>query len=57
MSVLRRYSICNNHRLNLLISSRRNLVAAFATDRQIDKLVYALSGLMEEEMGIVEGNA
>ena len=26
-----------------------------ATDRQIDRLVYELYGLTEEEMGIVEG--
>ncbi len=28
-----------------------------ATDRQIDRLVYELYGLTEEEIGIVEGSA
>ena len=31
-------------------------MAAFAMDRQIDKLVYALYGLTEEEMGIMEAS-
>ncbi|ABN57097.1 MULTISPECIES: hypothetical protein [Methanoculleus] len=29
----------------------------YATDRQIDRLVYELYGLMEEEIAVVEGAA
>ena len=38
--------------LNIGITLQRHIVA---TDHQIDRLVYELYGLTEEEMGIVEG--
>jgi len=62
---VRRWSLC--HWRNRITASRRLIVANTpheqeslkrqidATDRQIDKLVYELYVLTDEEIGIVEG--